>query len=449
METGGLELEKGKKKTAKKHIVVFQDETGNVLKTAFVSHGKKAEPPEIPSKKGETAHHEIVFQGWDQDYHQVEDNLVVKAIYKEVPKKYLVMFYHENGKMLGMEAVPYGSPAKTAFSPVKKSSREYDYIFKGWNVPLDCITEDTNVKAVFEEKRKTFIVSFYHEDGRLLKEEEVFYGASAHPPENVTKADDEVYYYRFSGWSVPTEKVTESLRVQAIFENIYKEYTVTFFDNGKEVQSEQYHYGTSLVYPDLKKKGYDLSWDIQEEVVEKSMEISAKWTFSNTKGKIIDQDGNRYVITNPSITNGGVCCISYRDSSSRVVLPERVKLGDYYYRIEEIGSNAFSGCDNMSILILPDTVHIIHDKGLSKCRRLKSIIIGKGIHSLGNSVFGENVHLKDILIHGQNIKQAGRRLLEDINGNLTIWVKPGQLDDYSKLFHARLYTKKIKMKAKV
>ena len=42
METGGLELEKGKKKTAKKHIVVFQDETGNVLKTAFVSHGKKA-----------------------------------------------------------------------------------------------------------------------------------------------------------------------------------------------------------------------------------------------------------------------------------------------------------------------------------------------------------------------------------------------------------------------
>ena len=100
METGGLELEKGKKKTAKKHIVVFQDETGNVLKTAFVSHGKKAEPPEIPSKKGETAHHEIVFQGWDQDYHQVEDNLVVKAIYKEVPKNIWLCFIMKTERCL-------------------------------------------------------------------------------------------------------------------------------------------------------------------------------------------------------------------------------------------------------------------------------------------------------------------------------------------------------------
>lgn len=239
-------MEKGKKKTAKKHIVVFQDETGNVLKTAFVSHGKKAEPPEMPSKKGETAHHEIVFQGWDQDFHQVENNLVVKAIYKEVPKKYLVMFYHENGKMLGMEAVPYGSPAKAAFSPVKESSREYDYIFKGWNVPLDCITEDTNAKAVFEEKRKVFSVSFFHEDGTVLKEEEIMYGEAAHPPQNISKEEDKVYHYRFAGWSVPTDHVTESLKVHAVFQSIYNEYTISFYDEGEKFQSEQYHYGTPI-----------------------------------------------------------------------------------------------------------------------------------------------------------------------------------------------------------
>ena len=125
-------MEKGKKKIAKKHIVVFQDEEGNVLKTAFVSHGKNAEPPEIPEKKDETEHHESIFTRWEPDYHQVKDNLVVKAIYKNVPKKYLVMFYSDNGKMLGMETVSYGSPAKAAISPVKKSSQEFDYIFKGW-----------------------------------------------------------------------------------------------------------------------------------------------------------------------------------------------------------------------------------------------------------------------------------------------------------------------------
>ena len=53
-------------KKAKKHIVVFQDEEGNVLKTSFVSHEEAALPPEMPEKRGESVH-EIKFQGWDKD----------------------------------------------------------------------------------------------------------------------------------------------------------------------------------------------------------------------------------------------------------------------------------------------------------------------------------------------------------------------------------------------
>ena len=82
-------------KKEKKHIVVFQDEEGNVLKTSFVSHEEEAIPPELPKKKGESEHHEIKFQGWDQDISCVQGNLVVKAVYKEVPKEYLVMYFHE------------------------------------------------------------------------------------------------------------------------------------------------------------------------------------------------------------------------------------------------------------------------------------------------------------------------------------------------------------------
>ena len=69
-------------KKEKKHIVVFQDEEGNVLKTSFVSHEEEAIPPELPKKKGESEHHEIKFQGWDQDISCVQGNLVVKAVYK-------------------------------------------------------------------------------------------------------------------------------------------------------------------------------------------------------------------------------------------------------------------------------------------------------------------------------------------------------------------------------
>ena len=76
-------------KKEKKHIVVFQDEEGNVLKTSFVSHEEAALPPEMPEKRGESVHHEIKFQGWDKDISSVKENLVVKAVYKEVPKECL------------------------------------------------------------------------------------------------------------------------------------------------------------------------------------------------------------------------------------------------------------------------------------------------------------------------------------------------------------------------
>ena len=94
-------------KKAKKHIVVFQDEEGNVLKTSFVSHEEAALPPEMPEKRGESVHHEIKFQGWDKDISSVKENLVVKAVYKEVPKEYLVSSLQAGGNTAL-------SPAKTA-----------------------------------------------------------------------------------------------------------------------------------------------------------------------------------------------------------------------------------------------------------------------------------------------------------------------------------------------
>ena len=135
-------------KKAKKHIVVFQDEEGNVLKTSFVSHEEAALPPKMPEKRGESVHHEIKFQGWDKDISSVKENLVVKAVYKEVPKEYLVMYFHENGKMLGTETVPYRQAATQPYRPQKPQTEEYYYIFKGWNNDLSHIEKDTMAKAV-------------------------------------------------------------------------------------------------------------------------------------------------------------------------------------------------------------------------------------------------------------------------------------------------------------
>ena len=88
------------------------------------------------------------------------------------------MYFHENGKMLGTETVPYRQAATQPYRPQKPQTEEYYYIFKGWNNDLSHIEKDTMAKAVFEERQRSFVVRFFHENGTLLKEENVLYGQS-------------------------------------------------------------------------------------------------------------------------------------------------------------------------------------------------------------------------------------------------------------------------------
>ena len=67
-EQGKAAKKKRIKKSLPKHVVVFQDEQGAVLKTGFVIHGQAAVPPKPPVFKEREEHYQILFDGWDQDY---------------------------------------------------------------------------------------------------------------------------------------------------------------------------------------------------------------------------------------------------------------------------------------------------------------------------------------------------------------------------------------------
>ena len=413
-----------KKNSKKKYIVVFQDEDGNVLKTSFVPEGEAASPPEVPAKKGETEHHETVFAGWTTDFSQVADNLVVKAVYKEVPKKYLVMYFHENDRLLGMESVAYGSPAKAEPRPEKPSDEEYEYTFAGWSCPLDCIEGDTRAKAVFEPRRKVFTVRFFHEDGLLLKEEQVQYGEKMHPPAAPAKETDMVYHYEFERWSEEPECITENVDIYAVFRSVYNEYTVAFYDGEELLQEETHHYGAALTFPDIKKKGYDLFWSETSQQVERSCHIHAGWTFSNPVGKEVSSGRGTYRIVNPSVKNGTVVCTGYADEKAvSLTLPERVKLGDYYYRVEGIGDRALEGCRHMQKLYLPDSLSYVEDRGLAGCRRLKTVVFGKALRAIGAEAFAGNVRMKEIVLQGAVLKKCHRHAFGGAPRGLVLYVR--------------------------
>ena len=428
---GEKKISKNKKKriikTPPRHVVVFQDEQGEILKTSFVAHGEAADPPVLSNRKNQEEHYDLLFEGWDQDYTSVTSNMVLKPEWKKVPKNYLVMYYHENGSLLGFEPVAYGNAASVPYIPEKDSDEIYDYPFIGWNCDLSYIKGDTNAKAIFGKVRKIFTVRFFDEDGVLLKEEKVHYGDDSHPPVDVTKTADKEYHYEFAGWSYPTGSITQDLNIHAVFKYIYNEYTVAFYEEDKICHQEQLHYGDKISYPALKKKGYDLIWDQTIEIVEKDETIRGTWLFSNPVNKIIETDEGVFQITNPSVHHGEVKCLKYYNSGERkVIMPSEIRLGDYYYRIREIGAYALKPCTEMRELILPDNLRRVEDRGLAKCRNLKKVYFGRQLYSLGKEIFAGDQRLETVVFTGKDLKKVSGKCIAGISARVEITGKGGK-----------------------
>ena len=216
-----------------------------------------------------------------------------------------------------MESVSYGQAAKGGKSFRKKrETRSMNIHFSGGIVRLTTLRRIRMSNAVFGRKRRVFSVRFLHEDGNLLKEEQVEYGSPAHPPEAPVKAADAVYHYAFAGWSAQTERITENVDISAVFSYIYNEYTVAFYDGEELVQEKKYHYGDLLLYPERKKRGYELRWSRHPERVTESLTLHACWTFANPAGKRIAAGNGLFQIMNPSVKNGR-CSLSSLEGTGK------------------------------------------------------------------------------------------------------------------------------------
>lgn len=427
-----------KRKVGKSYIVVFQDEEGNVLKTAFVEAGKSAKAPEIPKKKSETEHHEVVFTGWDHDIQAVNENLVVKPVYQNMPKKYIVMYFKPDGGMLGMESVPYSQPAKAEYQPTKEGDDEFYYEFEGWDADLTHIEKDTMARPVFTQIRRTFSVGFYNYNGRLIRDQIVPYGEDAIPPEDVSRASDKTYRYIFRGWDSDYTRVTEERKVYAEFDSEFIDYKVTFTEEGSEIGTRYYHYQEPIRYPERKRKGYDLTWTPNPTVVEDSVTIDASYTFSNPKDKIAEIDGSTYQITNPSVTDGAVACLSYQSDDRTVEPPAKVRIGDYYYKVTRIEKAAFASCPRMERLVLPEYLVSVGALGLAGCSRLREVVLGKRVKRIQDQAFLGDAKLKDVTFTGKGSLRFTRRAFDGLGRLVRIHVPTERYSEYAKKLPNRL-----------
>lgn len=133
--------------------VKFVDIDGyTALSVQSVAAGASASEPPMPKTRGD-----LIFRGWDKDFSNISEGMVVKAIYQ---KEWLtVRFFDADATLLKETRVRYGD---TATAP--EVSNRGEFLFNGWNADLSNITKDLNVYATYrvrdEKKSLTLADAF-------------------------------------------------------------------------------------------------------------------------------------------------------------------------------------------------------------------------------------------------------------------------------------------------
>lgn len=129
-------------------IVRFLDWNGVELSSQEVEEGESAIAPSNPTREGYT------FIGWDADFSNVTEDLIVTAIYKI--NRYKVDFIDWDNSVLKSDSVDWNTAAIAPENPTRSG-----YTFVGWDKDFTIIDSDLIVRAQYElGEHTTFTIVF-------------------------------------------------------------------------------------------------------------------------------------------------------------------------------------------------------------------------------------------------------------------------------------------------
>lgn len=186
------------------YLVQFVDHDGTILKNETVLSGQDATAPVDPARE------DFEFIGWDVDFTNVQQDLVVNAQYRQ--SVFTVTFVDHDGTVLSTQHVVRGEDALAPADPTREG-----FAFTGWDSVFTNIQGDLVVKALYDEipEVETFTVTFVDYDNSILSVQRVERGQSAIAPTDPTREG-----FEFTGWDTDFSNVQSNLRVYAQYDEI-------------------------------------------------------------------------------------------------------------------------------------------------------------------------------------------------------------------------------------
>lgn len=143
-----------------------------------------------------------------------------------------------------------------------------------------------------------------------------------------------------------------------------------------------------------------------------------------TEGKIYTSESNKYEVTSVKADEKTVTLLRVASNKSVKNLKVRatVKIKGQTFKVTGIDKKAFVNC-----------------------KKLKSIVIGKNVKSLGAKCFAGCKNLKKITIKTKKLKKVGKNAFKNISKKAVIKVPKGKLKKYKKILRKKGLSSKVKI----
>ncbi len=277
----------------KEFKVTFQNWNHKDLYTDYVVKGGTAEyVGAIPTRENDEKY-SYTFNGWDKELTNVQDNLIVTALFDTSPVQYTVTFKNED-TVLYRDYVNYGEAATyKGLEPTREKTAFTYFVFKGWDKDISKILDDVETQALFDEVPIVHTVRFLNYDGELLYSCEVGHNQEAkYMGPTPYRAPSGPYAYTFKKWNKPIDHITSDIEVFAEYEVTDRVMIVNFFNyDGEYLYTASCLYGKPAFYEGPKPTRIDDSmytyefdgWD--RDIYYVTEDITAYATYKKTLRK--------------------------------------------------------------------------------------------------------------------------------------------------------------------
>jgi hypothetical protein len=205
-----------------KYNIIFYGWDNTILSSESYFYGDPIDIPEIPHIYEDNIYR-YTFIGW-VDIHENETGLthcVGDRIY--IPNntceyiEYVIEFQNWDGTLLSTKTYHYGDSVDIPTNPNKAADNTFTYAFSGWDKEVVNCNGNATYRANYEAKYIEYWVTFCDDYGKEIEKKSYHYGDSITAPEPPHKPSDDVYYYRFVGWSPVVATCTKNATHYAEF----------------------------------------------------------------------------------------------------------------------------------------------------------------------------------------------------------------------------------------